>query len=118
MKILVIEDDKFFQKFYSSKLAEAGYEVEIASNGKEGLEKVTSFKPNIIILDLIMPEVDGFEVLETLQKQKVTTPILIFSTLGQEDDIAKAKKLGAKDYVNKSYFDLEKLKQKIASLTK
>lgn len=120
MRILVIEDDVFFQKFYSLKLEERGYQVEIASDGIEGLEKVKTFKPDIIILDIIMPNKDGFEVLQDLSTDDALKkiPVLVFSTLGQEKDVDKALKLGAKDYVNKSYFDLNTLLAKINSVTK
>jgi CheY-like chemotaxis protein len=115
MKILLIEDDKFFQNFYVLKLREQQLEVEAASDGVEGLEKAKIFLPDIILLDMIMPKMDGFDVLETLQSdtnlQKI--PVLVFSTLGNEKDIERAKQLGAKDYVNKSFFDFDTLLTKI-----
>ena len=115
MKILVIEDDTFFQHFYVAKLREQQFEVEAASNGEEGLEKAQVFMPDIILLDLIMPKKDGFEVLEAIQQDTVlrNIPILVFSTLGSEKDIEKAKQPGAKDYVNKSFFDFDALVAKI-----
>ncbi len=115
MKVLLIEDDQFFQTFYSSKLIEAGYEVEVASEGKEGLIKMITTKPNIVLLDLIMPNVDGFEVLQiAAQRDELRKiPIIIFSTLGDEEDIKKAQQLGAVDYINKSFHDVENLKEKI-----
>lgn len=118
MKILLVEDDQFFQKFYAFKLKEQGYEIDLASDGVEGLAKMTQGKPNLVLLDIIMPNKDGFEVL----KDKATMPdikdipVLVFSTLGQEQDIAKAKSLGANDYVNKSFFDFESLLGKIKSM--
>lgn len=118
MRILVIEDDVFFQKFYSRKLNEEGHTVDVASDGKEGLMKVKTFKPDVILLDIIMPNKDGFEVLESLSSDKTLKkiPVLVFSTLGQESDVAKAKKLGALDFVNKSFFDYDKLRAKILAL--
>ena len=62
MKLLLIEDDKFFHNFYAKKLAEVGYQVEVASDGKEGLEKMRVNKPDLVLLDLIMPIMDGFDV--------------------------------------------------------
>lgn len=118
MKILVIEDDKFFQKFYNSKLTERGFQVDVAEDGEDGLEKICDFKPDVILLDIIMPKKDGFEVLQILQKntQLKTIPVLVFSTLGQEEDVKRAMSLGAKDYVNKSFFDIDKLINKINSI--
>lgn len=115
MRILIIEDDHFFQNFYSNKLMEKGYEVAVANNGQEGLEKIRTFLPELILLDIIMPVMDGFQVLETLKQSPTpfSTPIIIFSTLGQEQDVKKALSLGAKDYINKSFFDFDAFLQKV-----
>jgi DNA-binding response OmpR family regulator len=120
MKLLLIEDDTFFRGFYATKLKEKGMEVDVASDGEEGLQKIASFNPNLVLLDIIMPKKDGFEVLEAMKKQGLTAkiPVLVFSTLGQEKDVAKAKELGARGYVNKSFFDFEKLFAKITELVK
>lgn len=120
MRILLIDDDIFFQKFYATKIGEKGYDISIASDGIEGIEKAQSLKPDIILLDLIMPKKDGFEVLKTLSGDKNTKdiPVLVFSTLGQEQDVKKALDLGAKGYANKTFFDFDNLVEKIASLTK
>lgn len=120
MKILLVEDDTFFREFYSKKLREQKIEVETAEDGEEGLEKLDTFKPDILLLDIIMPKKDGFEVLEELGRRKLlpTLPVLVFSTLGQEQDVEKARKLGASGYVNKSYFDFDKLYTRILDLSK
>ena len=119
MKLLLIEDDIFFRKFYVEKLRVKGFEVDEADDGEQGLEKVKSFKPDLIVLDLIMPKKDGFEVLKSMQNDTnlKKIPVLVFSTLGQETDVAKARKLGASDYVNKSLFDFNELVAKINTLT-
>lgn len=118
MRILIIEDDEFFQKFYSSKLKEAGFEVYTASDGEEGLRLAKVIVPQLIVLDIIMPGKDGFEVLQILSQDKSLSmiPVIVFSTLGQAQDIEKAKKLGARDYIDKSSFDFNSLKAKITSL--
>ncbi|MBI4009486.1 response regulator [Candidatus Roizmanbacteria bacterium] len=120
MRILLVEDDKFFRKFYVEKLKEKGFEIGEADDGVQGLEKMKSFKPDLVVLDIIMPNKDGFELLSEVQNDIVLKkiPILVFSTLGQEADIDKAKKLGAVDYVNKSLFDFNDLIVKINTLTK
>lgn len=109
MKIIIIEDDRFFQNFYSIKLKEIGYLVEIANDGQEGIDKVKTFLPDLILLDLIMPVKDGFQFLDEIRKDPSFNkiPIIVFSTLGQESDIKKALALGAKDYINKSFFDFD-----------
>lgn len=120
MRVLIIEDDKFFQKFYASKLKEDGYDVQVASDGQEGLKVAQAFLPNLILLDIIMPRTDGFEVLQQASTIEALNkiPILVFSTLGQEQDVEKAKKLGAVGYINKSFFDYDKLRKKIATYIK
>ena len=120
MRVLLIEDDRFFRDFYAFKLQEKGIEVDVADDGDEGLKKIALNKPDIILLDLIMPKKDGFEVLEALSKQNLINeiPVLVFSTLGQEKDIEKARQLGAKGYVNKSFFDFNKLLDRILTLAK
>jgi two-component system chemotaxis response regulator CheY len=120
MKIAVIEDDVFFQKFYSTRLAEKGYEIVVASDGEEGIEKIRTEHPNAVLLDIIMPKKNGFELLEDMQKDPELSkiPVLVFSTLGQEDDVKRAMSLGAKDYINKSFFDFNNLVAKIAEIAK
>lgn len=116
--ILLIEDDNFFQKFYKTKLTDCGYQVDYAENGKIGMEKLKSQTFDLILLDLVMPQMDGFEVLkaksEDTDLKKI--PVIVFSTLGQDTDIEEAKKLGATDYMNKTFYNFETLLDKIKSL--
>lgn len=118
MRILIIEDDRFFQNFYSSKLKEAGYQVETADNGSVGLESMKTLRPDIVLLDLIMPEKDGFQVLteKNANTDIAQIPVIVFSSLGQEEDVKKALALGGRDFVNKTSFDFEALKTKIQAL--
>ena len=119
MTILLVEDDNFFQKFYSTKLRDSSITVEIASNGEEGLQKMRETHFDLVLLDLVMPRVDGFEVLRVMNQdaELKKIPVLVFSTLSQEGDIEKAKQLGAKDYMNKTFFNFEELMSKIKALT-
>jgi CheY-like chemotaxis protein len=107
MKILLIEDDKFFQKFYSTKLQENKIEMEVAGDGEEGLMKMRTTNPDLILLDLIMPKIDGFGVLAARSKDEnlKKIPVIVFSTLGQEKDVETAKQMGANGYINKGFFD-------------
>lgn len=120
MKILIIEDDNFFREFYASKLREKNIEVEQAENGEEGLAKLQTFNPDLVLLDIIMPKKDGFDVLQEMGNLQLTKkiPVLVFSTLGQEKDVERARKLGAKGYINKSFFDFDKLYARILELGK
>lgn len=117
-KILLIEDDLFFQKFYTAKLNENAYYVETATNGNEGLKKMRNDTFQLVLLDLVMPQMDGFEVLrqKSLDSKLQKIPVIVFSTLSQEKDLEEAKKLGANDYMNKTFYNFEELLGKIKVL--
>lgn len=119
MHILVAEDDQFFQKFYNKELTDRGFDVEIAENGVDAIEKLKAKKPDLVVLDIIMPKKNGFQVLEDIKSDSSLSglPILVFSTLGQEKDVQRAMALGAKGYVNKSFLDIDSLVSKIKSTT-
>jgi len=114
-KILFVDDDNFLRKVYKSELSEQGYEVVLAADGDEGLEKAQITDPDLIILDMIMPQKNGFEVLTELQKNPTTknTPVIILSNLGQEDDIKKGLDLGAVDYLVKDNITLSTIVEKV-----
>lgn len=103
-KILLAEDDKFIARAYKDGLEDAGFEVDVADNGVVTMEKLKQEKPDILLLDLIMPEKDGFEVLKEIKQDESLeeVPVLVISNLGQKSDINKAKELGAVDYLIKS----------------
>lgn len=113
--ILVVEDDSFLVKIYISKLTREGFEVVAAYNGEEGINKAKSQKPDLILLDLVLPKKDGFSVLEDLKKdQKLKkVPVLIMSNLGQESDIIKGKEMGAVDYLIKANASINEVVEKI-----
>ncbi len=115
LKILTIEDDKFLRELIKRKLQEVGFEAVSASNGEEGLKLAKAEKPNLILLDLIMPGMDGFTTLKELQKDPLlaSVPVIILSNLGQQDDIDKAKQLGAVDFLVKAHFTPNEIVDKI-----
>ncbi len=100
------------------KLTKAGFFVDTVNNGKEVLEKLKSEKYDLLLLDVMMPFVNGFEVLEELQKMKNSVPVIITSNLGQEEDEARARKLGAKDYLVKSNTPISKVLEKVQAILK
>ena len=100
-RILIVEDERPLAHALELKLGHEGYETVVALSGAEGLEKAHNEKFDCILLDLIMPEVDGFSFLQEYRK-KSQTPVIILSNLGQEEDKAKAKTLGATDYFVKA----------------
>lgn len=103
-KILIIEDEKNLLDMYSMKLIKEGFEVVKAENGEIGIETAKQIKPDAILLDVMMPKIDGFQVLEELKKIKEfsQTPIILLTNLGQAEDIKKGKAAGATDYIVKS----------------
>ncbi len=108
-KILLAEDDKPIATALELKLSSSGYSITVAENGKIAYELASKEKFDLVLLDLIMPVMDGFEVLEHLKKDKYKTPIIVLSNLGQDEDRKRAKELGAKDYFIKSDIDLSQI---------
>lgn len=113
--ILIIEDEKTLSNLLKGKLVGAGYRVDEAVNGKEGLIKISEEKPDLVLLDILMPEVGGFEVLENLSKSGVikTLPVIIISNSGQPVEIDKALALGVKDYLVKVEFTPQEVLEKV-----
>lgn len=119
-KILVIEDDKFLRELISQKLAKEGYDVAEAIDGEKGIESVKSENPDLILLDLILPGIDGFEVLAKMKADPklAEVPVIILSNLGQKDDIEKGLEMGANDYLIKAHFTPGEIIEKIESVLK
>jgi len=107
--VLVVEDDNFLIKAYEAHLAKAGFHVRTALDGVEAVESLKKVMPDIILLDLVMPRMDGFDVLEDMQKKSEwkKIPIVVVSNLGQESDRDRSLKLGAVEYIVKSDFSLQ-----------
>jgi len=115
IKILVVEDETFLVKIYSVKLKKEGYDIQIAMDGEEAVKLSQTFKPDLILLDLILPKLNGFEALEQIRKKSATkkTPVIVLSNLGQEEDIKRAESLGADDYLVKANFSIQDVVQKV-----
>jgi len=113
--ILIVEDDKFLRELISKKLIGQGFKIDEAIDGEEGLKKLQEIKPDLILLDLILPGLDGFDVLKRIKDDPKTAsiPVLILSNLGQKDEIEKGLKLGAVDFLVKAHFTPEEIVQKI-----
>lgn len=119
-KILIVEDDKFLRELIGQKLVKEGYDILEAVDGEEGLKKVKSEKPDMVLLDLILPSIDGFEVLSRIKEDvgPVAPPIIILSNLGQKEDVEKGLKLGAVDYLIKAHFTPGEIIEKVRSILK
>ena len=114
-KILLAEDDKFLSTAMSDKLEREGFAVVHAVNGLEAITKAKAEHPDLILLDIIMPQKTGFEVLTELRLDPAThdIPVIVLSNLGQEVDIKKARDLGAIDYLVKSDVEMKTVVEKI-----
>lgn len=110
-KILVIEDDQFLNRLYADQLSREGFEVSQASAGDEGFSKIVSEKPDLVLLDLILPRRDGFDILSAMRLKPATKdiPVIILTNLGQESDIKTGLELGAVAYFVKTDFSITKL---------
>lgn len=114
-KILLAEDDKFLSVAMGDKLTREGFTVLHAVNGLEAIDQAKAGHPDLILLDIIMPQKTGFEVLSELRLDPTTRniPVIVLSNLGQEADIKKARDLGAKDYLVKSEVEMKMVVAKI-----
>ncbi len=115
MKIVLIEDDKILSKVIYEELKEAGFVVHRAYDGIEGLKLVKSKKPDLVLLDLILPGKHGFNVLKELKASSETNgiPVIILTMLGSDDDIKKGLVLGANDYIVKSQHAVSEIIEKV-----
>lgn len=103
-KILIIDDDAFLSSIFKQKFEAEGFEAFAAGSGEDGLRMAGEKKPDVILLDLLMPRMDGFQVLEHLKSNPATQsiPVFIFTNLGQPGDIERCKSLGAAGYAIKT----------------
>lgn len=114
-KVLIIEDDPLIVKIYSTRLKADGYDVTSAENGEEGLKAAFEQRPDLIILDVMMPRVDGFGVLEKLRQDPSfkNLPILMYSNLNNEDEMARAKTMGVTEFLVKANLSPTQMVMKI-----
>lgn len=117
-KILIIDDDPFILDMYALKFREDGFQVESARDGKEGLKKIKEYNPEVILLDIVMPVMDGFDVMHQLKKDNIApnTTVVLLSNLGQKDDVDRGMRLGAHDYIIKAHFTPTEVVNKIKTL--
>ncbi len=119
-KILIVEDDKFLRELISHKLVKEEFDIVEAVDGEEGVKKAAEEKPDLVLLDLILPGIDGFEVLYRMKGSPGTAsiPVIILSNLGQKDDVEKGLRLGANDYLIKAHFTPGEIIEKITAILK
>lgn len=120
IRVLIVEDDQFLRELSTKKLRKEGFQVELAIDGDEGWAKIQSMKPDVVLLDIILPGIDGFEILTRVRGSEDLTvrevPLILLSNLGQESDVAKGERLGADDYLIKANFTIDEIIEKIKSV--
>jgi len=119
--ILLVEDDEFLAELYATKLNLEGFTVALATDGEKGLKMIKDKIPDLILLDIILPKMDGFEILKNIKADKSLkkVPVILLTNLSQKDEIKKGLDLGANDYLIKAHFMpsevVKKIKQTIGS---
>ncbi len=118
--IFLAEDDVTLSNMFYTYLTEEGFDVVKATDGEEALNLISETKPSIILLDLMMPKVSGYDVLAAVKKDAVLSkiPVLVFSNLGQQEDVKKAQELGAQDYLIKAELTPDQVVEKIKKYLK
>ncbi len=120
IQILLVEDDNFLANIYKTKFEMEGFKVMVAENGELGLKEAKKKKPDLILLDILLPKMDGFTVLEHLKEDEELkdTPVILLTNLGQKDDVEKGLELGAADYLIKAHFKPSETVDKVKKVLK
>lgn len=114
-KILLVEDDQMFAALYKRQFVESGIDVDVAINGTDGLAAVTKNRYDLVLLDILLPDIDGTEVFRQMKAQDLTRdiPVVFLTNLSQEENIEKAFKLGAKGYLVKASYTPDQVVQEV-----
>lgn len=116
-KILIIEDEIILSDLLAKKLKGLGFEVAQAFDGLEGIKMLKEFNPNLLLLDIVMPKLDGFQVMKKIKEENLhPIPIIIISNSGQKVELDKAKEMGASDFIIKAEINPEEVVEKINKL--
>ena len=119
-KILIVEDDNFISEMYANKFGESGFEISVAKDGQEALDKAKEIIPDLILLDIVLPKKDGFEVLKDLKKENVlkNTKIVFLTNLGEGEDLNKGLRSEADAYLIKAHSTPSQIVAKIEEILK
>ncbi len=117
-KIIIIEDDKFLSDIYKTKFESEGFKVTAVNDGEKGLKAIQTKKPDIVLLDVLLPKLDGFTILETLKKDKTTKdiPVVLLTSMGRKEDVIKGLEMGAADYLIKAHFKPTEVVDKVKKI--
>ena len=113
--ILVIEDDKFLGDVLVERLSKEKFNIKISIDGNDAMKQIETLKPDLILLDLLLPGIDGFEILGKIKNDAELSkiPVIVLSNFGQQEDIDRAKSLGAREYLIKAYSTPSEITKKI-----
>ena len=116
--VLIVEDDVFLANIYKTKFDMQGFKVSTSENGEAGLNDVKKKKPDIVLLDILLPKMDGFVVLEKLKAdpEVKSIPVILLTNLGQKDDVQKGLEMGAADYLIKAHFKPSEVVEKVRKI--
>lgn len=119
-KILIVEDDVFISDIYQVKFSQESYETAVAVNGLEALKKLESFQPDVILLDIIMPQMDGIETLKKIKKDDKwkNIPIIMLTNISEKEKVEESEEMGVNDYLVKSQFTPSEVVEKVNALLK
>ena len=115
-KVLIVEDDSFLQGLAANKLTQNEFDVTTAKDGETAMTELAKEKFDCILLDLMLPDISGFDILKNIQTAGGKIPTIVFSNLSDDKDIKKAMDLGAAEYLIKSNFTLEELVEKVKAI--
>ena len=120
VNVLLVEDDTFLANIYKTKFEMEGFKIISADNGEKGLSEAKKKKPDIILLDILLPKMDGFAVLEALKADEGVKeiPVILLTNLGQKDDVEKGLEMGAVDYMIKAHFKPSEVVSKVVEVLK
>ncbi|MBI2038093.1 MAG: response regulator [Candidatus Magasanikbacteria bacterium] len=116
--ILIVEDDLFLAEIYQKKFEMEGFKVSMANNGEKALVDIKKKLPDLVLLDILLPKLDGFSVLEALKSDKATKdiPVILLTNLGQQDDVQRGLEKGAADYLIKTHFKPSEVVDKVRKI--
>jgi DNA-binding response OmpR family regulator len=119
-KILLVEDDPFVNDIYTTKFKEEGFEVEVAADGQDCLDKLKEKKPDLLVLDIVLPKIDGWEILKRIKEDEnlKDLKVVILSNISQREDVEKGLKFGAIEYFIKAHYTPTEICEKIKKILK
>lgn len=119
-RILLIEDDPFLVEIYATKFKESGFVIEVAKDGNQAISMLQESKPDLVLLDIVMPKMDGFEFLRRIKKSSdlMNIPAVFLTNLGQKEEVEKGLKLGAVDYLVKAHFTPSEVVERVKKILK